>query len=251
MKRVLRDTRLIFLASVKETLRNPIWVIVGLMQPIMYLLLYAPLLKNVPGLGGDDAYNVFVPGLLIITALFSSLFVGFGLIEKLRSGVLERLRVTPVSRLAIVLGMVARDVLMLLVQCTVLCVSALFFGFRPDALGVAILYGLMILIGVAMASLSYGMALALKDENALASMANLFTLPLLLLSGVLLPLTFAPQWMRTIADVNPLAYAIDAARALVAGSTGDPSVLIGFAAFAVLTALFALWVTRSIRHAVA
>ncbi|MBE0689668.1 MAG: ABC transporter permease, partial [Anaerolineae bacterium] len=85
----------------------------------------------------------------------------------------------------------------------------------------------------------------------LASMANLFTLPLLLLSGVLLPLTFAPQWMRTIADVNPLAYAIDASRALVSCTTGDPSVLIGFGAFAVLTALFAYWVTRSIRHAVA
>jgi ABC-2 type transport system permease protein len=249
--KLLRDTRLIFGSAIKETLRNPVWIIVGLTQPIMYLVLYAPLLENVPGLGGANAYNTFVPGLLIMTALFGSLFVGFDLIAKLRNGVIERLRVTPVSRLAIVLGMVMKDVLMLLMQCTVLCVASLFFGFRPDLLGVVALYGLMILIGVAMSSLSYGLALAVRDENTLASSVNMFSLPLLLLSGVFLPLTFAPQWMQTVAQVNPLTHAIDAARALIVGAFSEPSVLIGFGVFAVLTVLFAVWVNNAIRQATA
>lgn len=249
--KTLRDTRLIYGSAIKETLRNPIWIIVGLTQPIMYLLLYAPLLENIPGLGGAAAYNTFVPGLLIMTALFSSLFVGFDLISKLRNGVIERLRVTPVSRLAIVLGLVSKDVTMLLTQCGLLCVASLLFGFRPDLLGVVLLFGLMTLIGVAMSSLSYGLALAVRDENALASSVNLFSLPLLLLSGVFLPLTFAPQWMQTVAQINPLTHAIDAARALIDGAFANPSILIGFGLFGVLTVLCAIWVTRAIRQATA
>jgi ABC-2 type transport system permease protein len=237
MTHLLNDTRLIFLSSVKETLRNPIWIIVGMTQPIMYLLLYAPLLENVPGLGGANAYNTFVPGLLIMTALFGSLFVGFDILSKLRSGVIERLRVTPVNRLAIVLGMV--------LQCAVLCSASLLFGFRPNLAGVFILFGLMALVGVSMSSLSYALALAVKDENALASSVNMFSLPLLLLSGVFLPLSFAPRWMQIAAEINPMAHAIDAARALVDGALGDPSVIIGFVAF------LALWLSRSIRQATA
>jgi ABC-2 type transport system permease protein len=249
--KLLRDTSLIFGSSFKETLRNPIWIIVGLTQPIMYLLFYAPLLENIPGLGGANAYNTFVPGLLIMTALFSSLFVGFDLITKLRNGVIERLRVTPISRLAIVLGMVARDVLMLLVQCSVLCVASLLFGFRPDAIGVVALFGLMILIGVAMSLLSYGLALAVRDENALASSVNMFSLPLLLLSGVFLPLTFAPVWMQTVSKINPLTHAIDAARVLIDGVFSQPSVLLGFVIFAGLGVICAVWVNRAVRQATA
>ena len=251
MTQLLNDTRLIFLSSIKETLRNPIWIIVGMTQPIMYLLLYAPLLENIPGMGGASAYNTFVPGLLIMTALFGSLFVGFDILSKLRSGVIERLRVTPVNRLAIVLGMVLRDVLMLLLQCTVLCGVALFFGFRPNLTGVFILYGLMALVGVSMSSLSYALALAVKDENALASSVNMFSLPLLLLSGVFLPLSFAPRWMQIVAEINPMAHAIDAARALVDGTLSDPSVGIGFVAFLALGVAFAYWLSRSIRQATA
>lgn len=251
MKTLLRDTRLIFMSSIKETWRNPIWIIVGLTQPIMYLLLYAPLLENVPGLGGPNAYNVFVPGLLIMTALFGSLFVGFDILSKLRSGVIERLRVTPIHRLAIVLGMVLRDVLMLLVQCAALCAASLLFGFRPHPLGVAILFALMALVGVSMSSLSYSLALAVKDENALASSVNMFSLPLLLLSGVFLPLTFAPQWMQTAAEINPMAHAIEASRALVEGSVTDSSVMIGFVMFLALGMIFAYWLSRAIRQATA
>lgn len=248
---LFRDTMLMFQSSVKETLRNPIWIIVGLTQPIVYLLLYAPLLENVPGMGGTDAYNTFVPGLLIMTALFGSLFAGFDILAKLRSGVIERLRVTPISRLAIVLGMVCRDVVMLLLQCTGLMFASLFFGFRPDIGGVIVLYLLMILVGVSMSSLSYAVALAVKDENALASSVNMFSLPLLLLSGVFLPLTFAPRWMQVVAEVNPLAHAIEAARFLVDGVFGERSIFIGFAAFIVLGVLFAIWLSRAIRQATA
>ena len=91
--KLVRDTWLIFQRSLMLTLRNPVWVFVGLTQPVFFLVLFGPLLKGVAMVGGgsgENAYNVFVPGLLIQLAFFGTLFVGFGLIAELRAGVIER-----------------------------------------------------------------------------------------------------------------------------------------------------------------
>ena len=242
MATFLRDMWLLFLSNARTSLRNPIWLLIGLFQPISYLLLFAPLLKNLagtPGFPRTGAYNVFTPGLLIIIALYSAAFVGFDLIDSLRSGMLERLRVTPVSRLALLCGLVLRDVLMLLVQCSVLTGLALVLGFRPQLSGLLILVPLLVVMGVLMATCSYALALATKDEGALASAINLF----------MLPLTLAPEVLRNIAKFNPFTYAVDAARALVVGHTDDVSVVRAFVIFALLAVLGLIWATRSLRQA--
>ena len=242
MATFLRDMWLLFLSNARTSLRNPIWLLIGLFQPISYLLLFAPLLKNLagtPGFPRTGAYNVFTPGLLIIIALYSAAFVGFDLIDSLRSGMLERLRVTPVSRLALLCGLVLRDVLMLLVQCLVLTGLALVLGFRPELSGLLILVPLLVVMGVLMATCSYALALATKDEGALASAINLF----------MLPLTLAPEVLRNIAKFNPFTYAVDAARALVVGHTDDVSVVRAFVIFALLAVLGLIWATRSLRQA--
>ena len=96
--KTLRDTWLMFQRSVWLTLRSPVWLFFGLMQPILYLVLFGPLLEKIvqaPGFPPGGAWNVFVPGLLIQIAMFGASFVGFGLIAELRYGVVERMRVTP------------------------------------------------------------------------------------------------------------------------------------------------------------
>jgi ABC-2 type transport system permease protein len=254
MSKLIRDTRLIFGRSMIQTLRNPVWVFIGLFQPILYLLLFAPLLESLQGMPGftsGSSLNTFTPGLLIMTALFSTAFVGFAVIDDLRTGVIERLRVTPVSRMALLLGMVSKDVVTLLVQSAVLVVVATLMGMRGDFLGVVLVFGLMILIGLTMASVSYAIALAMKDEGALASMLNTITVPLLLLSGITLPLALAPQLIRTLAKFNPFAYTVDAARALTAGTFSDASVLLGFIIMAVLAVLAVIWAARAFRQATA
>jgi ABC-2 type transport system permease protein len=233
-------------------LRNPVWVIIGLFQPVCWLLLFAPLLDNLagaPGFNTSSAFNVFTPGLLIMTALYSAAFAGFGLISHLRAGVVERLRVTPASRLALLLGMVMRDVLIMLVQCGLLLTLSLLMGLRPDPFGLALTVGLLILIGLVLASCSYGVALLVKDEGALAATVNFVTLPMMLLSGVTLPLALAPPLLQNIARFNPFAHAVDAARAMVNGHLGEQAVLLGFGVFGVLTVLSLFWATRSMRQA--
>jgi len=238
-----RDTWLIFERSLYLTLKNPVWVFIGLMQPILYLVLFGPLLKSiasVPGFPAGGAYNVFVPGLLIQLAMFS-LFVGFGLIAELRAGVVERMRVTPMSRVAMLLGRSLRDVVILEVQGTLMIVAAIPFGLNVDAAGVLAMLGLLALIGLVSGPFSYALALWLRSEDALAPLMNAIVLPVLLLSGILLPMSLAPDWLRTIASINPFSHAVTAARDLFNGNTGDPEVLIGIGLMAIL-ATGAVWV---------
>jgi ABC-2 type transport system permease protein len=235
--KLLRDTWLMFRRYLDILLSNPAWVIIGLLQPIMYLVLFAPLLKPMAatrGFPAGGAYNVFVPGLLIQLGLFGASGVGFGLIAELRAGVIERFRVTPVSRFALLLGRALRDILTLLVQSLLLMLLAIPFGLHVTLVGILVMLGLVALIGLGMASLAYAVALKLRSEDAYAPLVFSVSLPLLLLSGVLLPLTFAPDWLRVIADFNPLSYAVNAARDLFNGHGSDPDVFRGLVIMAVL-----------------
>jgi ABC-2 type transport system permease protein len=249
-----RDTWLVFERYVQIFLGNPVWVIVGVIQPVLYLVLFAPLLEplsHTPGFPDGGAYNVFVPGLLIQLGLFGASGVGFGLIAELRSGVIERLRVTPVSRFALLLGRTLRDILIMVVQALVLIVLALPFGLSIHPLGIALMLALLALLGLMMAPISYALALKLGDEDSFAPLIFTATLPLLLLSGVLLPMSFAPAWLRAIAAANPLAYAVDASRAIFNNHLGDPSIGIAVAITAVLAAIAVSLAARAFGRAVA
>jgi len=228
--KLLRDTWLMFIRYVGIFLRNPVWVLIGMAQPVLYLLLFAPLLKGIASSRGfppGGAYNVFVPGLLIQLGLFGASGVGFGLIAELRAGVIERFRVTPVSRAALLLGRALRDILVLLIQSLLLLLLSIPFGLHATLAGVLVMLGLVALIGLGIASMAYAAALALRSEDAYAPLIFTLSLPLLLLSGVLLPLTLAPGWLQTVADFNPLSYAVVAARDMFNGNATDPGVLKG------------------------
>ncbi len=251
--KLLRDTWLIFVRNAVATLREPVWAFVSLFQPICFLVFFAPLLQGLegaPGFPPGSALDVFTPGLLVLLALYGTAFVGFGLFPEVRDGMIERLRVTPVSRLALLLGRVLRDVLVLLVQTLLLVAVTWPFGLRVDPAGFALVLGLLALLGLVMASCSYALALALGSEDALAPTLNTLAIPMTLLSGIYLPLALAPGWLQTVADANPLAYAVDAARALMAGHLASDAAIFGFAVLAPLAVLALWWAARSFRRAV-
>jgi ABC-2 type transport system permease protein len=249
-----RDTWLVFGRYLYLFLRNPVWVIIGVIQPVFYLVLFAPLLEGIsksPGFPAGGAYNVFVPGLLIQLGLFGASGVGFGLIAELRSGVIERLRVTPVSRFALLLGRTMRDILIMVVQALLLILLALPFGLSIHPLGIVLMLALLALLGLMMTPVSYAVALWLGSEDAFAPLIFTVSLPLLLLSGVLLPLTFAPDWLRAIALANPLAYAVDASRAIFNNHLSDPSIGIAVVIMAVLATIAVSFAARAFGRAVA
>jgi ABC-2 type transport system permease protein len=249
-----RDTWIVFRRYFGHTLTNPLYMGVSLAQPVVYLVLFAPLLKsvaNVPGFPGGGAYNVFVPGLLVQLGLFSATSGGWGLIAELRAGITERMRVTPASRTSLFLGRTLRDVAMLVLQAALIVVAALPFGLALHLPGVLLAFVLMAVIALLMASVSYAVALWLRDENTFGAIVFSATFPLMLLSGVLLPISLAPTWLQTVADFNPLLYAVEAQRALFANHIADVSVVKGFVAVGVLAVVSVVAAARSYGRAVA
>jgi ABC-2 type transport system permease protein len=208
---------MIFRRQLQLALRNPVWLVIGLFQPLLYLALFGPLLERVsalglPGMPAGRPYNFFVPGLLVEMGLFGSAFVGFSIIADWRTGVVERFRVTPVSRLALLTGRVLRDVITLEIQGTVLVLAGIAFGLRAPLVGILICLGFMAVVAVSLAATSYAAGLLLKNEGALAPLINMVAVPLMLLSGVMLPMTLGPGWLRAVARLTPFGYIINAMR---------------------------------------
>jgi ABC-2 type transport system permease protein len=253
---LIRDSWLVFLRTIRPVLRSRTMLLTGMLQPLLYLVLFGPL---VAGLGGPTAaggpvsglpssagWQWFAAGLLVQLALFGTAYAGFGLIPDLRSGVHERLRATPVRRSALLLGRVARDVVLLIVQAALLLAVATAFGLRAPLPGVLAAVGLLALLGTAVAAVSYALAALLRNEYTFAPVLASATVPLMLLSGVLLPMSLAPRWLRALAWVNPLSHVVDAQRALVAGGPANAVVAGGFGVAVVGCAAALAWAVRRI-----
>jgi ABC-2 type transport system permease protein len=248
--KLARDTWLIFQRQMMLVLRNPVWVIVGIIQPLYYLFLFGPLLKGALRLPSAQAYRIFVPGILVQLAIFGTFFVGFALISELRAGVIERSRVTPVSRLALLLGRSLRDVVSLLVQAAIITVLSIPFGLAVGLGDALLAFAVLGLIALMLSAASYAIALKLRSEDALAPLLNTVGIPILLLSGILLPMQYAPHWLATVAKWNPFSWAVDGSRALFAGHPGDASVWKSLLILGVLTVVTVSWAARSFAKSV-
>lgn len=247
----LRDTDLLFQRYTLQLLRNPVWLIVGFSTPILYLALFTPLLHHAPGLVRGDVLDEFLPGILALLAFASGSGPGFNTIFELRAGVIERFRVTPASRLALLLGPILSGMVMMFVFDAVVVAVGAAFGFHVHWLGLLTLAVLLGLLMVTMAAFSIATALATKDISSFAAIINGLNLPLLLLAGVLLPISLGPLWMRILAHFNPLYYLVAASRDLAAGTFTGPHVWQAFAVLTPLCALVLAWATRVFRRAVA
>jgi ABC-2 type transport system permease protein len=243
-----RETWLVFQRQMLIIKRTPIRLVIGITQPIAYLLLFAPLLRpalaSVGAHSTADAYRIYVPGLLVILVLMSSLFTGFGLLAELRAGIIERARVTPVSRFALLLGRALSEVATLMGQALLITALALPFGLTVRIGPLLLAYALLVVMGLLAASLSYAIALLIKSPAALGPLINTFAQPLALLSGVLLPLTLAPHWLLSIARWNPFYWSTSATRALFGGHTSDPAVWKGIVLMVVLLVPIMWWSVR-------
>jgi ABC-2 type transport system permease protein len=240
-----RDTLLLARRSLIHALRNPVWLFVGVSTPLLYLALFAPLLKHYIAHG--NVLDEFLPGILSLMAFASGSGQGFGTIFELRAGVIERFRVTPASRLAPILA----SMLMMFVFDALLVAVGAAFGFGVHWLGLLVLAVLLGLLMMMWAAFSIAMALLTKEISAFAAVINGLNLPVLLLAGVLLQISVGPEWMRVLAHFNPLYYVVEASRSLAAGSFGSDHVWQAFAVLVPLCALVLAWATRVFRTAVA
>lgn len=243
-----RESFIVFRRQLRMNLRNPAWVIIGALQPILYLLLFGPLLEPlVAQFGATNAYTFFVPGLLVQLGMFGAFFAGFSLIGEWREGVIEAERVTPASRTALLVGRLMRDLLQLFVQALILVVLGYIMGMDASFGGVVLGVILTLLIGGACAAASNALALTTKSEDVMAPVINMVMMPVLLLSGILLPMTIGPDWLEAASDFMPTRHVVDAVRGSFMGDFAVDTIAWGIGWTALLLGLSLWWGTRTFR----
>jgi ABC-2 type transport system permease protein len=232
--------------------RQPAWIVISLIQPLIYLLIFAPAFRSVvqiPGFGGGSYVDYLVPGIVVMTVLFSGGWAGMGVIEDMDRGIMDRLLVTPVSRTAIICGRLLQGALLAVVQAGIIIVIGLLVGadYPGGLLGMAVLLGASIFLGEGFAALSTGVALLARKEDTLIAAANMLLTPLMLLSAVFMRIELMPHWIQTAARYNPVNWAVAAGREAMQASVDWNAVLRHAGYLLAFAAVCALLATRAFR----
>lgn len=232
---LVRHSGIVLEREARPLLRSPFQILISLVQPLVFLAMFAPLLP------GDDmgaTLQWFVPGMVAMACLTASSMTGSNLMLEMQTGSHERLLVSPLSRTGLLLGRALKEALPVAGQTLVLVLVAWPFGFTPHPIGIAVAIVLMAVFSVGVGALSFALGLASKDQDWLfwtAQQTLLF--PVLLSAGVLLPLDDAPGWLRWMSQANPLTHVVDAVRDLFNGQVLTGSVGVGFVAAVALLAI--------------
>jgi ABC-2 type transport system permease protein len=248
----IADTFALTIRDLLRLVRQPWFIAIVLVQPIIWLLLFGELFGSVteiPGFAGGDYKQYLVPGVLVMTAFFSSGWNGMPTIDDINRGVVDRLLVTPVRRMPLIGGRVLQNLLQLVIQSLVIVGMALAIGvsFDGGVVGVVVLVLAAGLLGTGFAALSNALALITRQEESLIGAVTFLQLPLTFLSTAFMQPALMPDWIGTVARYNPVDWAIRAGREAVGAST-DWSAVAGYcgllAGFAIACLLLA---TRAFR----
>jgi ABC-2 type transport system permease protein len=249
--RAARDTWWMVVRQAINLQREPIWIALLLIQPMIWLLLYGQLFSRVPVLrGGASTYVEFLlPGIVVMNAFFGGTWAGMAMITDLDRNVVSRFLATPASRLSIVLSHVVRSGLTALIQAFIILVVGLALGVRVHGgvLGWIVVLLVGALVAMPFAAISNGIALLVRREATMIATANFVGLPLMFLSSILIGQQVMPDWMSEVSRFNPVDWGARAARdAVVVGGHWDDvagymMLLLGLTA---VTSLFATWTFR-------
>ena len=199
--------------------RRPSTLAAGIIQPLMWLILFGALFQNVPqGLFGDSInYGQFIgAGIIVFTAFGGALNAGLPVMFDREFGFLNRLLVAPlVSRFSIVIASALFIAAMSLVQTAAIVVLSTLLGASlPSVAGLGLMVAIILLLVLGVTAFSLGLAFALPGHIELIAVIFVTNLPLLFASTALVPLSFMPRWLSTVASLNPLSYAIEPIRYL-------------------------------------
>ena len=253
----LRQTGWMVVRQARNLMREPIWIAMMVIQPMLWLILYGQLFRNVGAQGHTSGSYVefLTPGIVCMNAFFGGTWAGMAMISDLDRHVVDRFLAAPASRLAIVLSQVVRAGITAILQALILLLVGLALGVRVHGgfVGWLIVLAASFLLAMVFAGFSNGIALLLRREASMIATANFVGLPLMFLSSILVTTALMPGWIRAIARFNPVNWGVDAARrAVVYGSGyGSAGAHLGFLLAAVVaTALFATWCFRAYQRSI-
>lgn len=214
---LIRQTMFMTIRHLRELWRQPWFVAVTLVQPVIWLLLFGALFKRVieiPGFHAHSYIAFLAPGIVVMTAMFNSAWSGMALIEDINRGVTSRFLVTPVRREALIAGRIVKEAVVVVIQSLIIVALALIVGasFPGGPGGVAALFAVSALLGATFGALSNGFALIMRQEEALIGAVQFIVLPLTFLSTTFLASNLMPKWIQSVSDFNPVNWAVLAGR---------------------------------------
>jgi ABC-2 type transport system permease protein len=243
-----RDTWLVFQRQMLLYLRRPVRIAFSFAYPVIMLVCFAPMMtRALSGLGVTShvqAYRVYVPGLLAFIVAIGGLATGFSLLVEVKSGIIERSLVTPVSRLALIIGRALHEVAVLVAQAVIVTIIALPAGVFVRLPDLVLAYVLLASIALLTVSLSYVAAMRIRSQIVLRWLLNSGAQPVMLVSGMLLPLTLAPLWIVSIARENPFYWGTNGVRALFTDHIADTTVWVSLLVVLAAGTLTTIWAAR-------
>ncbi len=249
---LIRQTLYMTVRHLRELYRQPWFVAVTLVQPVIWLLLFGALFKKIveiPGFHGHSYIAFLAPGVVVMTAMFNSAWSGMALIEDLNRGVTARFLVSPVRREALIAGRILKEGVVVVIQSVIIVVLALIVGasFPGGIGGVLALFAVSALLGAAFGGLSNGFALIMRQEEALIGAVQFIVLPLTFLSSTFLQSNLMPKWIQHVSDFNPVNWAVVAGRAATGVNTDWGTVASRAGFLAALLATCLMFATRAFR----
>jgi ABC-2 type transport system permease protein len=248
----LRQTWQVYLRGLRALARQPAYLVITLIQPIIWLLLFGALFKavsRIPGFTGGSYVDYLTPGVVVMLAVSSAGWTGMGFIEDINGGVMDRVLATPVWRGALNAGSVLGSVITIVIQTVVIVLLSLALGasYHGGVGGVLILIVVAALLGATFASLSNGVALLTRQRETLIGAVSMFILPLTFLSSALMQASLMPTWIRDVAKFNPVNWAVTAGRSAAIRKIDWGVVLGRTGLLLALAALAGTFATRALR----
>lgn len=207
-------------------LRMPTFLIIGLVQPVIWLLLFGQLFRSVIDLPGfaqapGGFLQFLTPGVVMMTALFAAAWAGTTYLEDIDRGVMDRMLTSPAHRGALVLSTMVHQAIQTLIQTLIIVGVALLAGARfPGGMtGVLVTIVAATLLALIFASLSDAVALLTRQQGTLIAISQFTTLPLMFLSSAVMDLGLAPSWVGALAHYNPVEWAVTASRKALLADT--------------------------------
>ncbi|KRE21778.1 ABC transporter permease [Agromyces sp. Soil535] len=250
---IIRHTAYLTLRHLRAVVRVPAFVVMSLVQPLIWLLLFGQLFKSVveiPGFEGGDSYLEFLtPGIVMMMALFGSAWAGTSYIQDMDRGVMDRFLTSPTSRGAMMVSTLVYQAVLTLVQSLVVLGVAWLGGarFEGGVAGILILLLAAMLLTASFSALSNAAALLARNQNVLIGISQLITIPLMFLSSALMDTSLSADWVAKVAAFNPFEWAVVAGREALSASPDWASVWGHLGLLAAFTAVLAWVATRAFR----
>jgi ABC-2 type transport system permease protein len=209
--------------QVKALIRQPAYLVILMIQPVIWLFLFGSLFRRVaelPGFGAPSYLDYLVPGVVVMSALSTSMWSGMTVLEEIDRGIMDRFLVLPLRRSAIINASVVMQSLTTALQSLIIVALGLAAGahYAGGAVGLIVLIAASVLVSVVFSALSNTIGMLARQRETIISLSVFLLLPLTFLSTAFMAPNLMPHWMRIVADCNPVNWALEAGRAAMSAT---------------------------------